>query len=389
MILTAKQEEGLKIAVHKYHTREPYVCIAGWAGVGKSTLVKFIIEALRVPEERVCYIAYTGKAAQVLRQKGCPNAMTAHRLLYKSIPLGDGRFKHIPYSDIEPYQVIVVDEVSMLPKKMWELLLKHKKYVIALGDPGQLPPVAADNVDILDHPDIFLDEIMRQALENEIIRFSLDVREGRSIKLYNGQDVRVVPRSEYFQPGFLLWGDEILCAKNITRKQINSDIRNILFPNQDLKEPLVGDKIICLKNDWFFVNETGDALVNGLCGEIVNAKEIKGTKSNPYMDKTLHIDLNPDFDGAYFYDVELDYRLIVDGEPTVTWENWKRIPRIYHPKEFDYGYAITVWKAQGSEWDKVIGFCEHIKDQTREDYKKYLYTMITRASKKLILVRED
>ena len=85
MELTRKQEEGLRIAVERYHQNEPYTVISGYAGTGKSTLIKFIISALDVNPERVAYIAYTGKAAQVLRNKGCPTAMTAHRLLYSEL----------------------------------------------------------------------------------------------------------------------------------------------------------------------------------------------------------------------------------------------------------------------------------------------------------------
>ena len=92
MILTAKQEEGLKIAVARFKAHEPWTCISGYAGSGKSTLVKFIISALNIPEDEVCYVAYTGKAATVLQQKGCPNAMTAHKLLYWASPTPSGKF---------------------------------------------------------------------------------------------------------------------------------------------------------------------------------------------------------------------------------------------------------------------------------------------------------
>ena len=76
MELTAKQEEALKIAVVRYQIGMPYTVIAGYAGSGKSTLVKFIISALNIPDEKVAYVAYTGKAANVLKNKGCPNATT-------------------------------------------------------------------------------------------------------------------------------------------------------------------------------------------------------------------------------------------------------------------------------------------------------------------------
>ena len=96
MILTKKQEEGLDIAVSRYKRKEPYTCIAGYAGTGKSTLVKFIVSALDIDPNLVCYVAFTGKAALVLKEKGCPNAMTAHKLLYQSYPRNDGTFYHKP-----------------------------------------------------------------------------------------------------------------------------------------------------------------------------------------------------------------------------------------------------------------------------------------------------
>lgn len=137
MTLTNKQEEGLKVAVARYKAHEPYTCISGYAGSGKSTLVKFIIAALGVPEELVKYVAFTGKAATVLKQKGCAEATTAHKLLYWAKPLPNGKYIFEPRKHFEtPTRVIVVDEVSMLPKSMWELLLSHHTYILAMGDPG-------------------------------------------------------------------------------------------------------------------------------------------------------------------------------------------------------------------------------------------------------------
>lgn len=162
MILTRKQEEGLKIAIERYKAHEKYTVISGYAGTGKSTLIKFIIAALNLNPEDVCYIAFTGKAVQVLKQKGCSNAMTAHKLLYKTKALPNGKYKFEPLSYIGDYKVIVVDEISMLPSVMWERLLMQDVYVIACGDPFQLPPVDSyyDN-HVLEKPHIFLDEIMR------------------------------------------------------------------------------------------------------------------------------------------------------------------------------------------------------------------------------------
>lgn len=135
MQLTKKQEEGLKIAVQRYRAKEKYTVISGYAGTGKSTLVKYIIEALDVPDNRVAYATYTGKAAEVLRKKGNPNAITLHKLLYKNVLKPDGTYYRKPKDFIE-YRVVVVDEVSMVPKDMMNLLFRFSNvYVLCLGDP--------------------------------------------------------------------------------------------------------------------------------------------------------------------------------------------------------------------------------------------------------------
>jgi exodeoxyribonuclease-5 len=382
----------LKIAIERYNNREPYTVIAGYAGVGKSTLIRFIIAELNLPREHVAYIAYTGKAAQVLRNKGCPNAMTAHRLLYHSRPRDDGTFIHIPVESLAPYKLIVVDEISMLPKRMWEQLLHYGVHVIALGDPGQLPPVAADNNAALDHPHVFLDEVMRQAAESEIIQLTMEIRDGKPLSFRSGSEVRVVDRTELLKPGFLFWGDQIICGKNDTRRFINNQMRESYWKDDFQKEPIIGDKLICLRNDWELINETGDALVNGLTGTLTDIRyATEGREINPWMDRTPIIEFQPDVENtAPFGGIEIDYKLLMTGESTVTRgynSNWKKIPKMYHPHEFDYGYAITCHKSQGSEFDKVIVLEEFLKSETREGHVRWLYTAATRAAQKLIIVK--
>ena len=386
MELTRKQEEGLRIAVERYHQNEPYTVIAGYAGTGKSTLIKFIISALDINPERVAYIAYTGKAAQVLRNKGCPTAMTAHRLLYKSLQRADGTFIHIPRESLNSdCGIVVVDEVSMLPKQMWELLLSHNVYVIACGDPGQLPPIGEEN-GILDHPHIFLDEIMRQAAESEIIRLSADIRAGKIIKPYKGSEINVV-RQRDLCDGMFTWADQILCGKNITRHTMNNYYRNMRY-GEDIPAPIVGDKVICLKNNWDKITASGDALVNGTIGTI---EEI-ATYPNPWLNPMCIIDFAPetidetDPRDQVFHELLMDYKLITIKEATVNKENFRMFPKQLRPEQFDYGYCITVHKSQGSEYDKVLVLEEVLK---RADHARWLYTAVTRASQKLTLVLKD
>ena len=388
MVLTEKQEQGLKIAVERYNNHEPYTVIAGYAGVGKSTLIKFIIAALRLDPEYVAYISYTGKAAQVLRNKGCPNSMTAHRLLYNSRVNKDGNYIHIPKNNLYPYKLIVVDEISMLPKRMWDLLLSYKVHVLALGDPGQLPPVGDEKNDALNHPNIFLDEVMRQAAENEIIRLTMDIRAGKELKYFRGETVRIVDRSEILKPKFFFWADQVIVGKNDTRNFVNHSMRRQFWADRYEDEPLAGDKVICLHNDWDCVNETNDALVNGMTGHIAS---LWYTNDNPFMEKTPKIDFQPEIENtAPFYSLEIDYKLLMEHTPLVTrgpQGTWKHIPKSYQPQEFDYGYAVTCHKAQGSEFNKVIVLEEYFMSASREDHIKWLYTAATRAAQKLIIVK--
>lgn len=389
MELTKKQEEGLHIALDRYYHNESYTVVAGYAGTGKSTLIKFIIEALDIDPEDVAYIAYTGKAAQVLRNKGCPNAMTAHRLLYHSKQRPDGTYFHIPKDDIGNYKLIVVDEVSMLPRVMWELLLSHKKYVIACGDPGQLPPVSEeDSPSVLDNPHIFLDEIMRQAKDSEIIRLSSDIRERKPISPFKGEEVNIVRKRDTVD-GMLTWADQILCGKNNTRYQLNSYFRKMKWGDDVDNTPLIGDKIICRKNNWDKLNRVGDAIVNGTIGTLDSFY----TTDNPWLGKKCIINFLPDkYDerdedkDILFRDILIDWKLLTTNEPTVTKENFRMFPKWLRPEQFEYGYAITTHKAQGSEYDKVLVFEEMLK---ATDHARWLYTAVTRAAKRLTLVLKD
>ena len=391
MILTRKQEEGLKLALARYKAREPYTCIAGYAGTGKSTLVQFIISALGVQEHQVAYVAYTGKAAQVLRTKGCHNAMTAHRLLYQSFPKKDGTFAHIPYPSIGPYRLIVVDEVSMLPKPMWDLLLKHKIHVLALGDPGQLPPVAEEQHGILDHPHIFLDEIMRQAQESEIIRVSMDIREGKLIDTFNGSEVKIFNPAD-FEESMLLWADQVLVATNQTRINLNNTMRRLLGREGG---PQDGDKVICLKNEWDILADNEDPLVNGTIGFLKNSYSIY--VNFPRFLGGHHFDvLQSDFvsdGGALFRDINMDKKMIMTGEKCCDWKTAYTIGRnLNHknklPKEFTYGYAVTCHKAQGSQWEKVL-IVEEKFPFDKTEHARWLYTSLTRAESRAVIIKKD
>ena len=397
MILTTKQEEGLKIAVARYKAHEAYTTISGYAGTGKSTLIKFIIAALGLEPEQVCYVAYTGKAAQVLKQKGCPNPYTAHKLLYKAKPMPNGTFKFEPKPALdEGLEVIIVDEVSMLPKEMWLRLLSHRIHVIACGDPFQLPPIDKDSDNhVLDNPHIFLDEIMRQAYDSEIIRFSMWIREGKPINEFpaSGQQVMFV-KPEEIVTGMYDWADQILCATNAKRNAINMNMRQIKGFGP---EPAVGDKIISLRNQWeFFSNSISDPapLTNGTIGVIQRTDRYDMSLPFWISEKKIPILYTNmiDENGDVFNYIPVDYTSLTTGEKFLTGKQEFQIRKNPNcpdpPFEFAYAYGITVWKAQGSEWDKVLGYEEPFP-YDRDTHQRCAYTLATRAREKLVYVIQD
>ena len=390
MILTRKQEEGLKIAIERYKHGEKYTCIAGYAGTGKSTLVKFIVSALNVPEEEICYATFTGKAAQVLLKKGNKNVSTLHKLLYKSIPKADGGFIRIPVDDV-PYRIVIVDEVSMAPKTLMKLLFNYRVHVICLGDPFQLPTIDKDEDNgLLERPHIFLDEVMRQAAESEIIRLTMDIRAGKNISYSpNGKEALVLDKSQ-LNTGMLQWADQILVGTNAARININNQMRKLLGRGS---RPEDGDKVICLRNYWDFLADNDDPLVNGTIGYLQNSFEDFVILPRNLGGNKIDI-INGDFvsdSDATFNRVHMDTKMILTGEKCVDFKTAYRINK--NPKtagllplEFTYGYAITCHKAQGSEWDKVLVLEEKFPfDKT--EHARWLYTACTRASDKLVLVR--
>ena len=390
MELTSKQEQGLKIAIDRYKNHERYTCISGYAGTGKSTLVKFIISALDVDEDDVCYAAYTGKAAQVLLKKGNKNVSTLHKLLYKSYPRPDGSFLRLPVDEV-PYKIVIVDEVSMAPRNLMKLLFTHKNvHVICLGDPFQLPPVDKDEDNhLLDNPHIFLDEVMRQAQESEIIRVTMDIRNHKPLSLMDGNEVKILTKAD-LSTGMMQWADQMLVGTNQMRVALNNQMRELLGRGD---APEDGDKVICLRNYWSILAENEDPLVNGTIGYLQDSFESFNQlpwKMGGQRIYTIQGNFLSD-GGALYKNLDMDKKLILTGEKSLDWKTtWKlnSNPRtsMLVPLEFTYGYAISGHKAQGSEWDKVL-VVEEKFPFAKEEHARWLYTCATRASEKLVLVK--
>lgn len=399
MELTTKQEAGLKLAIERYKNKEKYTVISGYAGTGKSTLVKFIIAALGScgidPDVDVCYAAFTGKAAQVLMKKGNLNVSTLHKLLFEHIPKPNGGFFRKIKTTLD-YKIVVVDEVSMAPKELMDLLFKHNVHVICLGDPFQLPPVSKDDDNhLLDKPHIFLDEIMRQAAESEIIRMTMDIRARKELKDYQGKDVIILPQSA-LNTGMLQWADQVIVATNATRVNVNNQMRELLGRGD---KPEYGDKVICLKNEWNEFSNEGNPLVNGTIGFLKNTYVVDNripnyllTADDPAIISTLMANFTSD-SGEDYGELGLDNKMILTGEPALNWKLKYRLGKNEKtqwmvPKEFTYAYGITGHKSQGSEWPKVLLIEERFPFD-RLEHARWMYTVATRAEEKLVIIRQN
>ena len=317
--------------------------------------------------------------------------MTLHKLLYESIPKPAGGYYHKPKERLD-YTIVIVDEISMVPKQLIDELFKHRVYVICLGDPFQLPPISKDDDNhLLDNPHIFLDEIVRQAADSEIIQLTMKIRNQEYVDFYKGKEVQILPMSE-LSTGMMLWADQIITATNAKRTAINNQMRALLGKGP---YPEAGDKLVCLRNYWEDFSISGDPLVNGTTGILANNFDSQVNIPHFIKSDIKKFDvIVGDFitDDTIYQSIDIDKQMLLTGEKCCDWrlsyQLGKLRPRIGDivPKEFAYGYALTCHKAQGSQWDKVL-VLEETFPFDKVEHARWLYTAATRAVDKLVIVR--
>ncbi|MGJ5029091.1 ATP-dependent DNA helicase [Bradyrhizobium sp. HKCCYLS2038] len=406
-------------------TREQQVCrVFGYAGVGKSTIVKYAIEELGLSADKpgeVLYAAFTGKAALVMTRKGTP-ASTIHSLVYRvseatpqeieklekeaadirarlhtlgvaerlfdeaqlrslELRLKDAhkpRFVLNTESAVRDCKLLVLDEVSMVGAEMARDLLAFGKPTLVLGDPGQLPPVKGEGAFDTPTPDVLLTEVHRQAGESAVLRLATLAREGQWIPYGHHDDFVWKMRRSDVSPEQLLRADQVICGRNVTRIQLNVAMKRAagfdeVFPTG------AGEKLICLKNR----NDVG--LVNGM---FVTLDDIKDDGDDIAFTAAITSEDGKTIGGGANGKSErfriwrgpfLDH---VSPDPD-------RERREYQKKrtsvECVWGWAITCHKSQGSSWPNIVIYDDGL-GRTAEDRARWLYTAITRAERGLVLL---
>ncbi|MGE7470732.1 ATP-dependent DNA helicase [Bosea sp. NPDC003192] len=333
----------------------------GYAGTGKTTLARHIAEGV---DGTVVFAAFTGKAALVLRNKGCEGAQTIHSLIYRSRGVDEESptFVLNRESTAAKAKLIIIDECSMVDEELGRDLLSFGTPVLVLGDPAQLPPVKGGGFFTEAEPDVMLTEVHRQAADNPIVRMSMIVREGGRLEVGEYGASRIIRRAE-ITPEIVLSADQVLVGLNKTRRQYNARMRQLMGHVADV--PAVGEKLVCLRND------KSKGLLNGgawIVQELKTSKKglvtMRVTPEDDTGGKPVKVSVMPNFfDGT---------------EDEVPWELRR------HTDEFTFGYALTVHKAQGSQWDNIVMFDEAFA--FREHRARWLYTGLTRAAETITVV---
>lgn len=383
MDLSNDQKLALKSLLNWYGSKAgQFITLGGYAGTGKTTLIAILRQKLRSVDKKtkVAFVSYTGKASRVLKnkleeQKAVDESDfvgTIHSLIYSPIVNDKKEITGWKKKEVVEQDLIIIDEASMVSEAIWQDLLSFNRLVIAVGDHGQLPPIEG-RFNLMERPLLKLTEIHRQARDNPIIQLSIWAREkgmippgvyGKGIKKFNKRDSWVAQEVEEELKNYQQ-DTMVLCGYNRTRVELNKFIRNNL--GFETSEPRNGDKVICLRNNHSL------GIFNGMTGII----SVIDSKNDDWWEAEIEMD-----DGVYYSGLVAKDQF---GKTEGINFTQKR-GRYLKGDLFDFGYALTVHKAQGSQARKVILFEERFSKMNDEQWRRWLYTGITRAEEELCII---
>lgn len=361
-----QQEQALKAVDKWFFTeskRKQVFRIFGYAGTGKTTLATHFAQNI---DGLVLFAAFTGKAALVMRKRGCEGARTIHSLIYIAEPdkkTGEVWWRLNKESMLKEASLLIIDECSMVDEELAKDLLSFRVPILVLGDPAQLPPVSGAGFFTEAKPDIMLTEIHRQARDNPIVYLASQVREGIYPDYGDYGESRIVSKVSSMDA---LDADQILVGRNATRDSMNIKMRKLLKMNDEY--PIQNDKLICLRND------RDRAIFNG------GLFRVERVFTSKYKTNFLNMSLSAEDDETGLPVMVKVHKSFFSSEVAVP--DWKMLKG---SQQFDFGYAITCHKSQGSQWENIL-----VYDESwcfRDEWQRWLYTAITRASEKITLVK--
>ncbi len=466
--LSTDQESALTKLEAFVNNRVQVFILKGYAGSGKTTILKGLTEFLRAEEKEFVLMAPTGRAAKVIRERTCQEAYTIHKTIYSYEDMvefeeGDSfcyYYKLRNNIDVAG-KIFIVDEASMLSDAMSEgeffrfgsghLLTDLIEYtriahanvnskIIFVGDPCQLPPVgdnsskAFDAVYLKDKfsltsEEIEIKEVKRHGGESGILKASAKIRKSISAGFYNDFNLRSNAK-DIFNPSYESFLDIwqvtaspkiIIASKNTTCLDLNLQIRERRFANADM--PVQKSDIVIIggnnyrkgvfNGEFAVINEVSDIVtqrtisLKGKSPVTLHWRDVElvfpDTESNnkivkgKILENFLYGDnfLKPEETQALYVDFTSRHKGL---KPRT--EEFK--VAIMQDEYFNcllikYGYAVTCHKAQGGEWDNVFTIWDNDNAEefdcfidkqrragkTNQDFYRWAYTAITRASKTL------
>lgn len=422
--------------------------LKGYAGTGKTTLIGSIVNNLRYANHKTVLLAPTGRAAKVLSNYAKKQAFTIHKRIYFPRSGKDGKVGFVLQPNKFTNTLFIIDEASMIgdsptQSKLFEsgsLLQDIISFVdsgsncrlMFVGDTAQLPPVKlpvspALNCDLLsldfnkEVSEVILSEVVRQSIDSGILfnatalreqlqleifdtfSFSIDPFED-VIRLIDGHEIQEAIESSYRDFGK---EDAVVIVRSNKRANLyNKQIRSqILFNEHELS---VGDFLMVVKNNyyWLEASSTPGFIANGDIVEVLEIqsfKELYGFRfaevhvrlvdypDEPSFDTVLMLDTLNSESPALTYEESNQLYLEVQKDYAHLKSKYQRFREVkdnsyFNALQVKFSYAITCHKSQGGQWSNVFVEQPYLPEGPDKDYFRWLYTAITRASKKLFLI---
>ena len=445
---TSDQRAALETIADFLLSTEPdsLLLLKGYAGTGKTSLIGALVKTLNELKQKNMLLAPTGRAAKVFSNYAGQKAYTIHKRIYRQKAFSNEPVGFLPAPNFYKDTIFIVDEASMITNDgvdsyifgSGRLLddLIHFVYsgencrMILMGDEAQLPPVMqtetpALNPDVLrgynlDVSTVVMTQVVRQQEDSGILLNATRLREALrnnmveifpKLKLDGFQDFRRVSGEDLIEEigsAYGRWGMEetmIITRSNKRAVIYNNGIRNrILFREEELSS---GDRLMVSKNNYFWTSgmKEMDFIANGEIVEEIRVRrtyEMYGSRFADvvvrFQDYDLELEtkilldtlqsetpaLSREMNDKLFYTVLEDYADISTKAGKI--KKMKVDPH-YNVLQVKYAYAVTCHKAQGGQWQSVFLDIGYITEEMLgEDFYRWLYTAITRATERLYLV---
>lgn len=417
----------------------------GYAGTGKTSLVKAIVRTLKTNQIPFTLLAPTGRAAKVLSLYTEEPAFTVHKRIYRQKAIQDGIQKFGMNFNAAQNMIYIVDEASMIPDRSGEnsnfgsgsvlddlfrfIFNEHNCKLILIGDTAQLPPIGTDLSPALDERYIdtqfmkrpmtaSLQQIIRQAEDSGILRNATTIRNMLEKKETGYPQIEVCEDVERIDGSMLLDALEssqskvgiqdsiVITRTNKLANRYNEGIRRMILWKENTISK--GDYIMIVKNNYYWTENNKDVpfIANGDIAEIIDINGYESLYGFDFANVRLRF---PDYQ-----DLEMDVKVILntltsesaslsyeEGNKLYTevcadyaevknkrtlYEKVKKNP-YFNALQIKFAYAITCHKAQGGQWRHVYIDHGYITDEmTDHEFLRWLYTACTRATEKIYLV---